>query len=152
MASAKAKDILKSNEDIVHALWRHRGKREQGSRTGRCGWITSFLILLRPSISKIMVGLRRNRIPSKRKRENICAKKKLGYLIKFFRPAPLWKLGTKLWAGRFFFLRKRVGPIAQPAYALGIIKTSSYDALRRVLRSPSKLLQVNSKGVGGLVR
>jgi hypothetical protein len=36
-------DILKSNEDIVHALWRHRDKREQGSRIGRCGWITSFL-------------------------------------------------------------------------------------------------------------
>jgi hypothetical protein len=31
-------------EDIVHALWRHGDKREQGSRIGRCGWITSFLI------------------------------------------------------------------------------------------------------------
>jgi hypothetical protein len=30
------------DEDIVHALWRHGDHREQGSRTGRCGWITSF--------------------------------------------------------------------------------------------------------------
>jgi hypothetical protein len=31
------------DEDIVHAPWRHGESREQGSRTGRCGWITSFL-------------------------------------------------------------------------------------------------------------
>ncbi len=31
------------DEDIVHAPWRHGEPREQGSRTGRCGWITSFL-------------------------------------------------------------------------------------------------------------
>jgi hypothetical protein len=31
------------DEDIVRAPWRHGGTREQGSRTGRCGWITSFL-------------------------------------------------------------------------------------------------------------
>jgi HD superfamily phosphohydrolase YqeK len=30
------------DEDIVHALWRHGEHHEQGSRTGRCGWITSF--------------------------------------------------------------------------------------------------------------
>ena len=35
--------INKRNEDIVHALWRHRELHEQGSRIGRCGWITSFL-------------------------------------------------------------------------------------------------------------
>ncbi len=31
------------DEDIVHALWRHRGQHEQGIRSGSCGWITSFL-------------------------------------------------------------------------------------------------------------
>ena len=31
------------DEDIVRALWRHGEYHEQGSRTGRCGWITSFL-------------------------------------------------------------------------------------------------------------
>ena len=30
-------------EDIVQAPWRHGELPEQGSRTGRCGWITSFL-------------------------------------------------------------------------------------------------------------
>jgi hypothetical protein len=28
---------------MVRAPWRHGDPREQGSRTGRCGWITSFL-------------------------------------------------------------------------------------------------------------
>ena len=28
---------------MVRAPWRHGESREQGSRTGRCGWITSFL-------------------------------------------------------------------------------------------------------------
>jgi hypothetical protein len=28
---------------MVRAPWRHGETREQGSRTGRCGWITSFL-------------------------------------------------------------------------------------------------------------
>jgi hypothetical protein len=28
---------------MVRAPWRHGDTREQGSRTGRCGWITSFL-------------------------------------------------------------------------------------------------------------
>ena len=31
------------DEDTVRAPWRHGESREQGSRTGRCGWITSFL-------------------------------------------------------------------------------------------------------------
>ena len=31
------------DEDIVHASWRHGEPREQGSRSGSCGWITSFL-------------------------------------------------------------------------------------------------------------
>lgn len=31
------------DEDIVHAPWRHGEVREQGSRSGSCGWITSFL-------------------------------------------------------------------------------------------------------------
>jgi hypothetical protein len=31
------------DEDIVHAPWRHGEPREQGSRSGSCGWITSFL-------------------------------------------------------------------------------------------------------------
>ncbi len=31
------------DEDIVRAPWRHGGQREQGSRSGSCGWITSFL-------------------------------------------------------------------------------------------------------------
>jgi hypothetical protein len=37
--------LVSSNEDedIVHAPWRHGGLREQGSRSGSCGWITSFL-------------------------------------------------------------------------------------------------------------
>ncbi len=37
------KTSIEQDEDIVHALWRHRELHEQGSRTGRCGWITSFL-------------------------------------------------------------------------------------------------------------
>jgi len=31
------------DEDIVRAPWRHGDQHEQGSRTGTCGWITSFL-------------------------------------------------------------------------------------------------------------
>ena len=31
------------DEEIVHASWRHGDQREQGSRSGSCGWITSFL-------------------------------------------------------------------------------------------------------------
>src|SRR5207245_9233870 len=31
------------DEDMVHAPRRRGDQREQGSRTGRCGWITSFL-------------------------------------------------------------------------------------------------------------
>jgi hypothetical protein len=31
------------DEEIVHAPWRHGDLREQGSRSGSCGWITSFL-------------------------------------------------------------------------------------------------------------
>jgi hypothetical protein len=31
------------DEDIVHASWRHGDLHEQGSRSGSCGWITSFL-------------------------------------------------------------------------------------------------------------
>ena len=46
-------ELLMTNEDedIVHASWRHGDPREQGSRTGRCGWITSFLRSLSPSRS-----------------------------------------------------------------------------------------------------
>ena len=43
MASHKRLIFTERNEDIVHALWRHRDIHEQGSRIGRCGWITSFL-------------------------------------------------------------------------------------------------------------
>ena len=43
MASTEAGADQSKGEDIVHASWRHGGQREQGSRTGRCGWITSFL-------------------------------------------------------------------------------------------------------------
>jgi hypothetical protein len=35
--------VSKQDEDIVRAPWRHGDLHEQGSRTGRCGWITSFL-------------------------------------------------------------------------------------------------------------
>ncbi len=35
--------VQHEDEDIVRAPWRHGGKREQGSRSGSCGWITSFL-------------------------------------------------------------------------------------------------------------
>ena len=43
-ASSKETSADRSqDEDIVHASWRHGDSREQGSRTGRCGWITSFL-------------------------------------------------------------------------------------------------------------
>jgi hypothetical protein len=39
------RDLASNNEDedIVHASWRHGESREQGSRSGSCGWITSFL-------------------------------------------------------------------------------------------------------------
>jgi hypothetical protein len=43
VASKKAPADRDQDEDIVHAPWRHGEPREQGSRTGRCGWITSFL-------------------------------------------------------------------------------------------------------------
>jgi hypothetical protein len=43
LASKKASANGSQDEDIVHAPWRHGEPREQGSRTGRCGWITSFL-------------------------------------------------------------------------------------------------------------
>ncbi len=43
LASKKAPADRYQDEDIVHASWRHGEPREQGSRTGRCGWITSFL-------------------------------------------------------------------------------------------------------------
>jgi len=39
---APAAAAAREDEDIVHAPWRQGGLREQGSRTGRCGWITSF--------------------------------------------------------------------------------------------------------------
>src|SRR5574341_2028244 len=35
--------LLSRDEDIVRAPWRHGDQHEQGSRTGTCGWITSFL-------------------------------------------------------------------------------------------------------------
>ena len=39
--ASNKKSALKE-EDIVHALWRHKDKREQGIRRGTCGWITSY--------------------------------------------------------------------------------------------------------------
>jgi hypothetical protein len=39
--ASKEKSNLK-DDDIVHALWRHREKHEQGIRRGTCGWITSY--------------------------------------------------------------------------------------------------------------
>jgi hypothetical protein len=46
------------DEDIVRAPWRHGDSREQGSRTGRCGWITSFLrsLLATPALEAILSG------------------------------------------------------------------------------------------------
>ena len=41
--SLKTRADRNQDEDIVHAPWRHGEPHEQGSRTGRCGWITSFL-------------------------------------------------------------------------------------------------------------
>ena len=43
MASTEASADQRKGEDIVHASRRRGDQREQGSRTGRCGWITSFL-------------------------------------------------------------------------------------------------------------
>ena len=43
MASTEAGANQCKGEDIVHASRRRGDQREQGSRTGRCGWITSFL-------------------------------------------------------------------------------------------------------------
>ena len=43
MASAQKKNFSKEGDDIVHALWRHREKHEQGIPSGSWGWITSFL-------------------------------------------------------------------------------------------------------------
>src|SRR6266508_5398414 len=43
MASHETSVGQYEDEDRVHALRRRRDQREQGSRTGRCGWITSFL-------------------------------------------------------------------------------------------------------------
>ncbi len=42
-ASVTRGETRDQDEDIVRAPWRHGDQREQGSRTGRCGWITSFL-------------------------------------------------------------------------------------------------------------
>ena len=47
----EAPTVVEQDEDIVRAPWRHGGSREQGSRTGRCGWITSFLRSHCPAIT-----------------------------------------------------------------------------------------------------
>ena len=46
--------VTNEDEDIVHALRRRRGLREQGSRTGRCGWITSFLGMIALTVRRVV--------------------------------------------------------------------------------------------------
>ncbi len=43
MASTQDSYLRAEEDDIVHALWRHRGIHEQGIPSGSWGWITSFL-------------------------------------------------------------------------------------------------------------
>jgi hypothetical protein len=43
---------------MVRAPWRHGETREQGSRTGRCGWITSFLRSFKFLVEDTDLGVR----------------------------------------------------------------------------------------------
>ena len=43
LSEERSNSVANQDEDMVRASWRHGELHEQGSRTGRCGWITSFL-------------------------------------------------------------------------------------------------------------
>ena len=65
MASAKKETFGGQGDDIVHALWRHRDKHEQGIRSGSCGWITSFLeILSRKTVNFCRTGQEIGAVPA----------------------------------------------------------------------------------------
>src|SRR5207245_5491052 len=69
MASTEASADQSKGEDIVHASRRRGDKREQGSRTGRCGWITSFLGNLERTLRGLAQALSRSIVePSKVRR------------------------------------------------------------------------------------
>lgn len=51
VASKKNQHLKKEDGDIVHALWRHKGKHEQGIRRGTCGWIIFFKLFGFPNNS-----------------------------------------------------------------------------------------------------